>query len=144
MNCPKCCGKLQEKYLEKVKVDVCYICEGIWFDTGELEEVIKRDAKNFSFIDVGRDEFDGKEIQGLEEAVDKKTGECPRCEDGVLLVQEKHEGKESVNIDVCPKGHGLWLDGGEILQLRQRTLVNCVDLAKYFINTIKSFGRREK
>lgn len=41
MKCPKCGGTLEEKELEKVKIDVCSKCEGIWFDKGELELLIK-------------------------------------------------------------------------------------------------------
>ncbi len=42
MRCPKCGGKLEEKELEDVKVDVCSKCEGIYLDKGELELLIKR------------------------------------------------------------------------------------------------------
>jgi len=36
LNCPKCLGKLEEKSVENVKVDICWVCEGIWFDKNEL------------------------------------------------------------------------------------------------------------
>ena len=92
MKCPKCVGKLQEKSVEKIKIDACYVCEGIWFDKGELEEIIKRDSANFKYISVDRDEFDGKEAEDLKEEFDEKKGKCPRCADGTLLIQEKSEG----------------------------------------------------
>jgi len=123
MDCPKCVGKLQKKKLENVEVDACFVCEGIWFDAGELEEVIKRDSKDFEYIDVGREEFDGAEVASLKEELDAKKGKCPRCQDGTQLVRKERAGRHTINVDVCPKGHGVWLDGGEILQLRERGLV---------------------
>ena len=38
--CPKCGHDMQEKDLFTIKVDVCGYCEGIFFDRGELEEVL--------------------------------------------------------------------------------------------------------
>lgn len=137
MDCPKCLGRLQEKYMEKIKIDVCFVCEGIWFDSGEFEEIIKRDSRNFDFLNVDRDEFDGKEAEDLKDEFDKKIGECPKCADGTLLEPEKYEGVKKVNVDICPKGHGLWLDGGEIHQLRDRGLVDLKDQFNFFWKCIK-------
>jgi len=41
MHCPKCGTKLAEESLEKVTVDVCPVCHGIWLDDGELTKVIE-------------------------------------------------------------------------------------------------------
>jgi hypothetical protein len=40
MCCPKCGHPMQEKALVRVKVDICTLCEGIYFDRGELEELM--------------------------------------------------------------------------------------------------------
>jgi len=38
MKCPKCYGDLkEEKYEDKVNIDRCQQCGGVWLDTGELE-----------------------------------------------------------------------------------------------------------
>ena len=42
MNCPRCDGKLVETDFENVKIDVCNGCAGVWFDAGELAQVIDR------------------------------------------------------------------------------------------------------
>ena len=120
MKCPKCVGNLEEKPLEHITVNACFVCEGIWFDAGELESVIKADSKDFNFIDVGREEFDGKEAENLAKELNEKPGLCPRCTDKTFLVRVPYKKKKSVSIDICPKGHGLWLDGGEIGKLRDR------------------------
>lgn len=40
MRCPKCGHSMEEKDLEGIKVDVCSLCEGIYFDRGELEQLL--------------------------------------------------------------------------------------------------------
>jgi RNA polymerase-binding transcription factor DksA len=52
MRCPKCGHPMQEKVLEAVKVDVCNLCEGIFFDRGELEELMlsKQSAERRGFF----------------------------------------------------------------------------------------------
>ena len=137
MDCPKCVGKLQKKLIEEVEVDSCFACEGIWFDAGELERVIKADAVDFRFIDVGREEFDGKEVAEFKEELDKKEALCPRCTDGTILVRKEYKGRHPVNIDVCPKGHGIWLDGGEIQELRNRGLVNLKDHLDVYLGFLR-------
>lgn len=39
MQCPRCDGKLETKTFEKVEVDVCPKCGGLWLDSGELEQL---------------------------------------------------------------------------------------------------------
>lgn len=40
MCCPKCGHPMEEKDLSSIKVDICSFCEGIFFDRGELEELL--------------------------------------------------------------------------------------------------------
>jgi Zn-finger nucleic acid-binding protein len=99
--------------------------------------VIKRDSENFEYIDVGREQFDGKEFSDLAGQLNEKLGKCPRCGDcTVLLKSEYKNDKCPVIIDICPHGHGVWLDGGEILQLRKRGLVNACDKAEFYMDFI--------
>ncbi len=136
MNCLKCLGKLQKKHIEGIEVECCYICEGIWFDTGELERVIKLDSQDFDFDQVGHGEFDGKECVEFKKEYDSKPAACPKCNNGTLLINKEYHGKSVVHADCCPHGHGIWLDGGEIQYLRQRWVVDfkkrLMDLFLYF------------
>ena len=43
MSCPRCDGNLQEKNFEEVLIDTCDNCGGVWLDSGELEQLMKRD-----------------------------------------------------------------------------------------------------
>jgi ribosomal protein L37AE/L43A len=47
LNCPKCDGKLVETAYEAVKVDVCEKCGGVWFDAGELAQVLHKDDSSW-------------------------------------------------------------------------------------------------
>jgi hypothetical protein len=42
MRCPKCGHEMAEQKLDKVTVDRCGFCEGIFFDAGELEQLLSR------------------------------------------------------------------------------------------------------
>lgn len=130
MDCPKCVGKLKATKIENETIDVCWVCEGIWFDDGELEKIIEADSKNFKKIDAAREEFDGKELAKANIDLNSKKGQCPRC--GELMTQSEYQ--KDVVIDSCPNGHGIWLDGGELQKLRKRNLVEFADKFKFIFS----------
>ena len=45
MKCPKCGSDLVELNYQNVMVDECKECKGIWLDHGELELLVKGEAK---------------------------------------------------------------------------------------------------
>lgn len=50
MKCPKCGHDMKEEDLAGVKVDHCTFCEGLYFDAGELDQVMlkkEEDRKGF-------------------------------------------------------------------------------------------------
>lgn len=40
MGCPRCTGKLHAESYDKVTVDRCDTCGGVWLDAGELEQIV--------------------------------------------------------------------------------------------------------
>jgi ribosomal protein L37AE/L43A len=44
MKCPKCGQPLKERSFQKIVIDQCTGCNGIWLDSGELEQVAEKDA----------------------------------------------------------------------------------------------------
>jgi Zn-finger nucleic acid-binding protein len=44
MKCPRCDGALQESKVEDVSIDICDKCGGVWLDSGELEQLTKREG----------------------------------------------------------------------------------------------------
>lgn len=49
--CPNCGGLMDDEHFqgqsEKVTIDVCLTCHGVWLDAGELEAIAKLDDKSF-------------------------------------------------------------------------------------------------
>jgi Zn-finger nucleic acid-binding protein len=45
LSCPRCDGKLLEADYQHIKIDVCNKCHGVWFDAGELAQVIDKDKE---------------------------------------------------------------------------------------------------
>lgn len=46
LQCPKCDGTLQETDYENIKIDVCNKCSGVWFDAGELAQVVDKNENS--------------------------------------------------------------------------------------------------
>ena len=44
MQCPRCDGSLKENTFENVSIDTCDKCGGVWLDSGELEQVTRKEA----------------------------------------------------------------------------------------------------
>ncbi len=42
LQCPKCDGILHETDYENIKIDICDKCSGVWFDAGELAQVVDK------------------------------------------------------------------------------------------------------
>lgn len=47
MRCPKCGELLKERSFQKILIDQCTGCGGIWLDPGELEQVAEREEKSW-------------------------------------------------------------------------------------------------
>jgi Zn-finger nucleic acid-binding protein len=54
MKCPKCGADLQVEQYEGIEVDRCTECQGVWFDAGEVEQLLeqgKREGIGFSTLE---------------------------------------------------------------------------------------------
>jgi hypothetical protein len=47
MKCPKCGADLVEEDYRGVRIDRCPDCNGVWFDTGEIEKMGEADEDGF-------------------------------------------------------------------------------------------------
>ena len=43
MKCPKCGGDLTEVVFRGIKIDRCAACNGVWLDSGELEQLTRKE-----------------------------------------------------------------------------------------------------
>ncbi len=93
-----------------VEIDQCPKCGGIWFDRGELNKIIKIPISELKRI-FG-DIKEKKSIKGTSSG----PRLCPVC--GATMITYNYDYKSGIWLDACPRGHGIWLDGGEILLLK--------------------------
>jgi len=93
---------------DKIELDYCTECSGIWFDAGEIELLL--DTTNLDVIN--------QSLQSPEARTAEKERRCPTC--GKKMEKRKLGESSPVLLDVCPNGGGLWFDSGEINQFVQQ------------------------
>jgi Zn-finger nucleic acid-binding protein len=86
----------------KVEIDYCLSCEGVWLDAGELERLYEDETAFDNLVAAGRE---------IEKTTEKKR-KCPICRTKMDKVEVGTDAR--VLYDRCPRGHGLWLDKGEL------------------------------
>lgn len=113
MYCPVCKEPMVIVENEKIELDYCTTCLGVWFDAGELALLLES-------LDLEVGEFNVADILTLpEKMIAEKKRRCPVCKKKMRKAAIGHEPE--VVIDVCPQGEGLWFDGGELGQvIKQR------------------------
>jgi len=47
MKCPKCGEPLKERSFQKITIDQCTGCNGIWLDAGEIDQVSGREVSSW-------------------------------------------------------------------------------------------------
>ena len=105
--CHRCWVPLEKQEVEtfgpNLIIDVCPKCNGIWLDKGELNKVLKdRKLSNYLTKHIG--------------TKSKSPMVCPRC--GMTMDIEK---ADDVEVDVCLYCGGVWLDEGELEQLKEKS-----------------------
>ncbi len=109
MICPTCKHTMVAVEYHNIELDYCNNCKGVWFDSGELDLLLKSQS-----LEEPKAFFDG--ILNSQEAVSsEKKRMCPIC--GRKMKKTAIGGQPAILIDVCRDRHGLWFDGGEVTQL---------------------------
>ena len=101
MICPACREEMIVVEYNKIELDVCVQCNGVWFDAEELSLLLET-------LDLRVDELGHTPPEKTAERARK----CPCCRkrmDKVMIGPG-----QGVMIDRCTRGHGLWFDGGEL------------------------------
>lgn len=104
MICPVCNESMIVLELNKVEIDYCTNCSGIWLDRGELELLYS--------IDESENELQKLFSETI--TINEKSYKCPLCRK--RMKKSKFSNSELV-IDKCPENHGLWFDKGELEKL---------------------------
>ena len=109
MICPTCHNVMIVVEHEKIELDYCSNCSGVWFDSGELELMLEGMGLESSDLSPT------STLVSTEAATTEKRRRCPICN---RKMKKTTIGKEpKVLIDVCPEGDGLWFDSGEINEI---------------------------
>lgn len=105
--CPRCNIDSERKEIEifgpNIYIDICPHCGGIWLDDGELKKLLK-DKKLSDHLtkDIG--------VQSRSPLI------CPRC-GGLMDI----EHADDIEVDVCLTCNGVWLDKGELQELKAKS-----------------------
>lgn len=109
MICPACRIPMIVVERNKVELDCCTSCQGVWFDKGELELLLDPLTGSIAGTLI-------ENIMGLPPAeTTEKRLACPICRQ---KMKKADIGKtSSLIIDVCNSGHGFWFGEGETNKL---------------------------
>ncbi len=99
MKCPQCSDILITLEFDRIEIDYCPRCEGVWLDSGELALLLAREGGS-ALVGTFRP------VSGKER---KRT--CPICSRAMKKILAGGNG--SILLDECPD-HGLWFDRGEL------------------------------
>jgi len=107
--CPVC--KIPAIVIEynRIELDYCARCRGVWFDAGELELLL-------SSAGLEGSEAFLESVMNATVAVSEKKRRCPIC--NIKMNKALADKETQTLVDVCSEGHGIWFDGGEL----ERTL----------------------
>ena len=138
MLCPVCKTDMLVIEYSKIELDYCATCQGVWFDSGELELLLK--SIKLDSPDIFKNMLDLPEARAPE-----KRRKCPICNQ---KMKEANIGEQPpILIDVCRRGDGLWFDGdelGQLLnQLAQKQLASQVSQQQIFGFLQEVFKARE-
>ncbi len=114
MNCPACRVPMKEYlYKERIPVDVCKKCRGVWFDQGEMNPFLSMWTATHpdlpdAPISLNRDITDPT-------CLDEAGRPCPR--DHGAMKKYNFAYDSNVILDRCPTCEGVWVDKPEIRRL---------------------------
>jgi Zn-finger nucleic acid-binding protein len=115
MICPACKNQMVALEYKQVELDYCNSCGGVWFDNTELELLM-------NLLNLDKNGLIYQDLMKLQEAnLPRKSCRCPICNGRMKLINIGVS--EGIIIDICPHGHGLWFDGGELAQLIRQKCV---------------------
>jgi Zn-finger nucleic acid-binding protein len=87
---------------DQVEIDYCPSCAGCWLDQGELELLLDISDETIDFSDLT--------------SAPRSKRRCPRCRK--KLLRENYPQTE-IEVDICPRDGGIWLDRGELVAIAQ-------------------------
>jgi Zn-finger nucleic acid-binding protein len=109
MICPVCNKDMIVVEYSNIELDYCLNCHGVWFDSDELELLLK-------CMDLDSPELMlGHILDSAEAETSEKERKCPICRR--KMKKTTIGDRPKILIDICRLKDGLWFDGGEVSQL---------------------------
>ncbi|MBR9986703.1 MAG: zf-TFIIB domain-containing protein [Desulfosarcina sp.] len=122
---------MQTMKMGPVTIDECAQCGGIWFDQGELDQVIGSADPDLRWLDI---DF-WKANSDFAVVPDSKT--CPKCSRHHLTRLEERATDTSVSL--CSNCQGIWLDANQLHAIIQ-AVTRCasrMDSADYMKESLR-------
>ena len=111
MRCPKCKSDMDQIEYEGTEVDRCTLCNGIWFDAGEME--LMQNKKAAAIIDSG-DAKTGKKSNTIDRY------RCPRCSGAMVKMVDSKQ--RHIWYETCDSCNGSFFDAGEFRDLSELSI----------------------
>lgn len=147
--CPRCDNELRPVLVKtttgvSTAVEACLdSCAGIWVGREDLlaglqpamsEGLLRIQQDNslergtrWDFLEVEEARRCGPKVVLTPEQLEKYV-QCVRC--GREMMRYRWNMTSTVILDECPDGHGIWIDAGEIMQMRRFFQVDVADESK--------------
>jgi Zn-finger nucleic acid-binding protein len=109
MICPVCRNDMIVVEHKNIELDYCTHCQGVWFDSGELELLLESSGLESPAP------FLESIIGSAEARTTEKKRKCPICHQKMKKVYIDESNR--IMVDICGDGHGIWFDGGEVEHL---------------------------
>jgi len=106
---------MEQVGLDGILLDRCPVCGGIWFDLGELRDVLElaHSPRKSDLLRADR-------ARGHDEMHERVPCKCPRDTTPMTVVHDPVQ--PHIAMDLCPHCGGIFLDGGELADLSRLTL----------------------
>jgi len=108
MYCPKCKIEMHKKNIQRIEVEECEKCEGMWFENDELRRVKDKVDSDLNWMDFEiwkhQEKFKAK----------KKRYDCPNCNHPMNILDYDNT---KVEIDYCTNCKSIWLDKNELQKI---------------------------
>ncbi len=129
MICPSCKNQLIILEFNKVEIDYCTECSGIWLDSGELELLSGKShhegiIENFHITDSGTE----------------KKRKCPLC--NKRMNKYFYGNDKELLVDICKKEHGIWFDKNELSLILSKLDKSVSNEISNFLNDIFNFQNK--
>ena len=116
LKCPRDAADLHTEDHRGIDVDRCHTCNGMWLDSEELDK-----------LEATVPSTEAERRATVTYAERKGEIKCPACgKQSIVFDYRAH----AVELDMCPDGHGYWLDEGEERRVREIIDERVRDLAR--------------